>query len=41
MKSLFLFWGKVKKGKERGKSLGFPTANIALYKNIPEGVRLE
>jgi riboflavin kinase / FMN adenylyltransferase len=38
MKSLFVFWGKVKKGKDRGKLLGFPTANIALHKKIPEGV---
>lgn len=37
MKSLY-FWGKVKKGKQRGKSLGFPTANIALHKKIPEGI---
>lgn len=32
------FWGKVKKGKGRGKDLGFPTANINLHKKIPEGV---
>ena len=32
------FWGKVKKGKKRGKALGFPTANINLYKKIDEGV---
>ncbi|MCL5435065.1 MAG: riboflavin kinase [Patescibacteria group bacterium] len=38
MKPLFTFRGKVKKGKERGKVLGFPTANIALRKNIPEGI---
>ncbi|MBI2074738.1 MAG: riboflavin kinase [Candidatus Levybacteria bacterium] len=30
--------GKVRKGKKRGKALGFPTANIPLHKNIPEGV---
>lgn len=35
---LIIFWGKVKKGKGRGKNLGFSTANIALHKNIPEGV---
>lgn len=35
---LYLFWGKVKKGKGRGKKLGFPTTNIALHKNFPEGV---
>jgi len=38
MKILFIFRGKVKKGKERGKLLGFPTANIALHKEIPEGI---
>lgn len=38
MRTLIMFWGKVKKGKGRGKQLGFPTANIALHKNIPEGV---
>jgi riboflavin kinase / FMN adenylyltransferase len=34
----YLFWGKIIKGKDRGKKLGFPTANIRLHKNIPEGV---
>ena len=32
------FWGKVKKGAHRGRLLGFPTANIALHKKIPEGI---
>ncbi|MBI2017518.1 riboflavin kinase [Candidatus Daviesbacteria bacterium] len=32
------FWGKVKKHNQRGKKLGFPTANINLNKNIPEGI---
>lgn len=32
------FWGKVKKGKNRGKALGFPTANVRLHKEIPEGI---
>lgn len=38
MKPMITFWGKVKKGKSRGKQLGFPTANISLHRNIPEGV---
>ncbi len=38
MKPLYTIWGKVKKGKQRGKTLGFPTANIALHKKIPEGI---
>lgn len=33
-----VFWGKVRKGKSRGKALGFPTANIALHQKIPEGI---
>ena len=33
-----LFWGKVRRGKSRGRKLGFPTANIALHQKIPEGV---
>lgn len=32
------FWGKVRKHKQRGRELGFPTANINLWKNIPEGI---
>ena|ERR1035437_3915240 len=32
------FWGKVKKNIQRGKKLGFPTANINLAKNIAEGI---
>lgn len=32
------FWGKVRKGNKRGKDLGFPTANVNLSKNIPEGI---
>ena len=38
MKTLFILRGKVKKGKSRGKFLGFPTANINLHKKIPEGI---
>lgn len=30
--------GKVREGKKRGKTLGFPTANIRLRKRVPEGV---
>lgn len=29
-----LFWGKVKKGQQRGKKLGFPTANLSAGKQI-------
>lgn len=35
---MFKFWGKVKTYARRGKTLGFPTANIDLHKNIPEGI---
>lgn len=34
------FWGKVQRGKQRGKTLGFPTANIGLHQKIPQGVYL-
>ena len=34
------FWGKVRTKSKRGKSLGFPTANVNLSKNIPEGIYL-
>lgn len=37
---MYTVWGKVLKGKKRGKRLGFPTANISLHKNIPEGIYL-
>ncbi len=30
--------GTVIKGKQRGKDLGFPTANVPLTKTIPEGI---
>ncbi|MBI3984679.1 MAG: riboflavin kinase [Candidatus Levybacteria bacterium] len=33
-----VIWGKVKKGSERGRLLGFPTANIALHKKIELGI---
>ena len=32
------FWGKVRKHNQRGRKLGFPTTNINLNKNIPEGI---
>lgn len=38
MNYLYLFWGKVVRGKGRGKPMGFPTINIRLHSKIPEGV---
>lgn len=38
MKYLYEFQGEVRKGKDRGKRLGFPTANMDLVQQIPEGV---
>lgn len=35
---MYKFWGKVKIHNKRGKNLGFPTANVNLSKNIPEGI---
>lgn len=35
---MYVFWGKVRRHNQRGKKLGFPTANINLAKNIPEGI---
>lgn len=38
MNYLSIVWGKVRRGKDRGRKLGFPTANIKLHKKIPEGI---
>ena len=38
LKPLHTFWGKVISGAKRGKTLGFPTANVRLHKKIPEGI---
>lgn len=38
MKYHYMFWGKVKEGKKRGRLLNFPTANISLHTHIPEGI---
>lgn len=35
---LYIFSGPVENGAGRGKNLGFPTANIKLEKQIPEGI---
>jgi len=40
MKIQHLVWGKVNAGNKRGKLLGFPTVNIRLHKDIPDGVYL-
>lgn len=36
----YIFFGKIIRGKGRGKLLGFPTSNITLHKDIPEGIYL-
>ena len=38
MDVLYTIEGVVKKGSSRGKMLGFPTANIELLQQIPEGI---
>jgi riboflavin kinase/FMN adenylyltransferase len=38
MKELYKISGRVMKGDQRGKELGFPTANMRLHKSIPEGI---
>lgn len=35
---MFKFWGKVRTHNKRGKNLGFPTANLSLHQDIPEGI---
>lgn len=35
---MYKFWGKVRTDQKRGNKLGFPTANLNLTKNIPEGI---
>lgn len=37
-KILFAIKGKVIKGNQRGRNLGFPTANIKFSQNIVEGI---
>ena len=32
------FWGKVRKENQRGKKLGFQTANVNLSRDIPQGI---
>ncbi len=38
MIALHQFSGIVVKNKERGKNLGFPTANISVPKEVPDGI---
>jgi riboflavin kinase / FMN adenylyltransferase len=38
MKELYKISGRVVQGEQRGKALGFPTANMSLHKKIPEGI---
>ena len=38
MEELYRISGTVQHGDQRGKELGFPTANIRLHKKIPEGI---
>ena len=35
---MYKFWGKVRTHNKRGKKLGFPTANVNLFKDIPDGI---
>lgn len=38
--AMYVLRGKIVKGKNRGKALGFPTANMAVHRDIPEGIYL-
>jgi riboflavin kinase / FMN adenylyltransferase len=38
MKTVNIVWGKVNKGRKKGRLLGFPTANIKLHRYINDGV---
>lgn len=38
MQTMILISGIVEEGKKRGKDLGFPTANILLTQDIPQGI---
>lgn len=38
MRTSYTIRGKVTKGSERGKLLGFPTTNVRLHQKISEGV---
>jgi riboflavin kinase/FMN adenylyltransferase len=38
MDILFTIKGPVKKGAQRGREFGYPTANVSLENHIPEGI---
>ena len=35
---MYIIRGKVRHGKDRGKKLGYPTANINFHEDIPHGI---
>lgn len=35
---MYTITGTVRKGNQRGRALGFPTANVALSETLPEGI---